>query len=144
LYEADSTRQPFTPDCEDEFIVSPECSRVALTRFIKSAETQLLIYDEKLTDRMTLRLLQSKIKDGVDVRVIGKAGKGADIPSAKLKDRRLHVRAIVVDGKEAFVGSQSLRALELDGRREIGLICRAPAVAKRIAQIFELDWAKST
>jgi phosphatidylserine/phosphatidylglycerophosphate/cardiolipin synthase-like enzyme len=143
LYEADSTRQPFTPDCEDEFIVSPECSRVALTRFIKSAETQLLIYDEKLTDRMTLRLLQSKIKDGVDVRVIGKAGKGADIPSAKLKDRRLHVRAIVVDGKEAFVGSQSLRALELDGRRELGLICRAPAVAKRIAQIFELDWAKS-
>lgn len=143
LYEADSTRQPFTPECEDEFIVSPECSRVALTRLLKSAETQLLIYDEKLTDRMTLRLLQSKIKDGVDVRVIGKTGKGADIPSVKLKDRRLHVRAIVVDGKAAFVGSQSLRALELDARREIGLICRAPAVAKRIAQIFELDWAKS-
>src|SRR5688500_14689784 len=35
LYDADSTRQPYTPSCDDDFVVSPECSRVALTRFIK-------------------------------------------------------------------------------------------------------------
>jgi hypothetical protein len=33
---------------------------------------------------------------------------------------RLHVRAMARDGDAAFVGSQSLRALELDGRREVG------------------------
>ena len=143
LYEADSTRQPYTPACDDDFVVSPECSRVLLTRFIKSAEKQLLIYDAKLSDRPILRLLQSKMKAGVEVRVIGKVGKGADLPSVRLKDRRLHVRAIVVDGKEVFIGSQSLRKLELDSRREIGVICRTATVARRVAQIFELDWAKS-
>lgn len=144
LYEADSTRQAYTPGCDDDFVVSPECSRVALTRFIKSAEKQLLIYDAKLSDRPILRLLQSKVKAGVEVRVIGKVGKGADLPSVRLKDRRLHVRAIVVDGREVFIGSQSLRKLELDSRREIGVICRTATVARRVAQIFELDWAKST
>ena len=144
LYEADNTRQPYTSGCEDDFVVSPECSRVSLTRFIKSAEKELLIYDQKLTDRMILRLLQAKIKDGVDVRVIGKVGKAASgIEAVKLGGRRLHVRAIVVDRKEVFIGSQSLRKLELDGRREIGLICRVGAVAKRVAQTFELDWTKS-
>ncbi len=35
---------------------------------------------------------------------------------------RLHVRAIIRDGKRAFVGSQSLRKVELDKRREIGVL----------------------
>ncbi len=144
LYEADSTRQPYTPACDDDFVVSPECSRVALTRFIKTAEKQLLIYDEKLSDRMILRLLLSKLKDGVDVRIIGKVTKGVDLPVEKLKARRLHVRAIVVDGKEVFIGSQSLRKLELDSRREIGIICRTPAVARRVAEVFEQDWTQSS
>lgn len=144
LFEADSTRQPYSSDCQDDFIVSPECSRATLTRFLKSAEKQILIFDEKLSDPMMLRLLQSKVKDGVDVRVIGKAGKGSQgIETVRLSDRRLHVRAIVVDGKEVFIGSQSLRKLELDGRREIGMICRTATVARRVAQVFELDWEKS-
>ena len=144
LFEADSTRQPYASKCDDDFVVSPECSRVILTRFIKSAEKQLLIYDQKLSDRTILKLLQSKVKDGVEVRVIGKVGKGAQgIDAVKLADRRLHVRAIIVDGKEVFIGSQSLRKLELDGRRELGLICRVGTVARRAAQIFELDWETS-
>ena len=144
LYEADITRQPYASKCETDFVVSPECSRALLTTFIKGAEKQLLIYDQKLSDRMILRLLHSKMKDGVDVRVIGKVGKSAaGIESVKLSGRRLHVRAFVADGKEVFIGSQSLRKLELDGRREIGLICRVGTIAKRVAQTFELDWVKS-
>ena len=144
LFDADSTRQPYSPTCETDFVVSPECSRVALTTFLKTAEKEILIYDQKLSDPMILRLLKSKVKDGVDVRVIGKTGKGAQgIEAVKLGDRRLHVRAVIIDGKEVFIGSQSLRKLELDSRREIGLICRTGAVARRVAQIFELDWQKS-
>jgi cardiolipin synthase len=144
VFEADTTRQAYTPSCDDDFVVSPECSRVALTAFIKSAETQLLIYDEKLTDPSILRLLLSKVKDGLDVRLLGKTRKDSDLKSAKLDGRRLHVRAIVVDGKEVFIGSQSLRKLELDSRREIGVICREAAIAKRVAHIFERDWDAST
>ena len=147
LYDADSSRQPFTTSCDDDFVVSPECSRVALTSFIKDAEKQILIYDEKLSDPMILRLLQAKAKDGLDVRVIGKLGKVSkgtqDVKCVKMKDRRLHVRAIVIDGKAVSIGSQSLRKLELDSRREIALICRTTAIAKRVAEVFESDWADS-
>ena len=57
---------------------------------------------------------------------------------------RLHVRAIVRDGSKAFVGSQSLRKDELDNRREVGLIINNPAVARKILQVFDADWADSS
>ena len=53
---------------------------------------------------------------------------------------RLHTRSIIRDGTWAFVGSQSLRALELDSRREVGIIFRDPKVVARLAKTFEDDW----
>ena len=47
------------------------------------------------------------------------------------------------DRKAAFVGSQSLRTLELDGRREVGVICRDRAVVAGILGVFEQDWTAS-
>ena len=47
---------------------------------------------------------------------------------------------ILRDGKEAFLGSQSLRRLELDSRREIGVIFRNQSVVKALAKVFEKDW----
>jgi phosphatidylserine/phosphatidylglycerophosphate/cardiolipin synthase-like enzyme len=41
------------------------------------------------------------------------------------------------------VGSQSLRRLELDGRREVGLIVEDPAVVEQIARVFAWDWARA-
>jgi phosphatidylserine/phosphatidylglycerophosphate/cardiolipin synthase-like enzyme len=55
----------------------------------------------------------------------------------------LHLRAIVRDGRKAFVGSQSLRRLELEGRREVGVIVTESKVVKQIARIFEEDWART-
>jgi phosphatidylserine/phosphatidylglycerophosphate/cardiolipin synthase-like enzyme len=50
---------------------------------------------------------------------------------------------MIRDGDTVFVGSQSLRALELDARREVGLIVRDPKVVKRMQDVFEEDWAKT-
>lgn len=139
LFQADSTRRMYTAGRDQDFVVSPQLSRVTLTQFIRSARKQLLIYDAKLSDPGMLRLLRAKQGEGVEVCVIGKVGKGAPLDAVRLEGIRLHVRAIVVDGREVFIGSQSLRKLELDGRREIGLICREPAIARRVAQVFEKD-----
>lgn len=143
LFEADSTRQPYTPH-HDRLVVSPESARKILKDFIDDAKKQLLIYDAKVSDRAMLRALQARAKDGVEVRVLGKVGKdGAGIESRKMSAPRLHVRAIVRDGSAAFVGSQSLRKLELDGRREVGIIVQDTGVAKRIQEVFEADWLKT-
>ena len=75
---------------------------------------------------------------------MGKLGKrGAGLTAEKFPGRRLHVRAIVRDGRQAFVGSQGLRKLELDGRREVGVIVTDPKVVARMAAVFEADWAQT-
>ena len=56
---------------------------------------------------------------------------------------RLHLRAILRDGQEMFLGSMSLRALELDKRREVGVLVRERTAAKQFREVFEEDWAKT-
>jgi cardiolipin synthase len=143
LLEADATRQEFEP-VVDGFVVSPENAREQLATFIKRAKKSLAIYDPKISDTPMLRLLQLRAKAGVDIRVLGKTGKGGrGLRVQKLPGLRLHVRAMIRDGDTVFVGSQSLRALELDGRREVGLIVRDSAVVKRLQEVFEEDWTKT-
>jgi phosphatidylserine/phosphatidylglycerophosphate/cardiolipin synthase-like enzyme len=143
LFEMDSTRQPYAPT-HDRLVVSPESSRKILREFIEGAKKQLLIYDAKISDRAMLKLLQARAKDGVEIRVLGKVAKGATgLDARKLPGLRLHVRAIVRDGSAAFVGSMSLRKLELDGRREVGVIVSDTSVAKRMQEVFESDWTKT-
>jgi phosphatidylserine/phosphatidylglycerophosphate/cardiolipin synthase-like enzyme len=142
LFEADSTRQPFVPK-RTHLVVSPENARDALTTFIKGAKRQLLIYDVNIQDRTLIKLLEQQAAAGVDVRVIGrcKGCKGIDV--RPLRSMRLHVRAMVRDGSRAFVGSQSLRRLELDQRREVGVQITNGAVARQIRDTFEADWTES-
>ena len=56
---------------------------------------------------------------------------------------RLHTRTIIRDGRQAFVGSQSLRQPELDLRREIGIIVRDSKVVNILDRTFEKDWVSS-
>jgi len=140
LFEADVNKDPFRSRVAD-MVVSPENARERLSALIKAAKSELVIYDPKISDGPMLRLLLDRAKNGVDVRVIGKVtqrGKGLQV--AKLEKLRLHVRAIVRDGAEVFIGSQSLRGLELDRRREVGVVIRDRAVAKQVKATFEADW----
>jgi cardiolipin synthase A/B len=143
LFEADTQRQDFEP-LIDGFVVSPENAREQLATFIKRAKRQLAVYDQKVTDSQMIRLLHQRAKAGVDVRILGKIGKrGGDLRVQKFPGGRLHVRTIIRDGETAFVGSQSLRSQELDGRREVGLIIKDTKVVKRMLQFFDADWAKT-
>jgi cardiolipin synthase len=145
LFEADLLRQDYEPQAEEGcLVVSPENAREILATFIKRAKKQLLICDPKVTDLQMIRLINQRIKAGVDVRIIGKVGKRAGTMRAqKMLGHRLHTRAMIRDGDTAFVGSQSLRALELDGRREVGLIVKEPKTVKRMLEVYEADWAKT-
>jgi cardiolipin synthase len=143
LFEADVARQPYTANC-DNCLVSPENARTGLARFIKSAKKELLIYDMKVSDRQMIKLLQERVKAGVDVRIIGKVGKrGSGLTVEKMPGMRLHLRAMLRDGQEMFIGSMGLRAIELDKRREVGVIVKERAAAKQFREVFEEDWSKT-
>jgi phosphatidylserine/phosphatidylglycerophosphate/cardiolipin synthase-like enzyme len=143
LFEADAARQPYKPGVAD-LLVSPLNARDRLGAFIRATRHQLFIYDPKLSDPKMLSLVRERVRAGVDVRVIGHVAKpGATIASAPLEGPRLHVRAMVADGRRAFIGSQSLKALELDKRREVGLIIRDRAIVRQMESVFAEDWGRS-
>ena len=140
LFDADSKRRPYKPKSRN-FLVSPVNAREELTKFIRAAKKELLIYDVRITDPEMIRLLSEKAKDGVEVKVIGKmARSSSQISLRKLAKLRLHTRAMIRDGKDVFLGSQSLRELELDARREIGIIVDDAEIVAGITKTFKEDW----
>jgi phosphatidylserine/phosphatidylglycerophosphate/cardiolipin synthase-like enzyme len=143
LFEADVLRQDYDPN-HPRLVVSPENSRALLTAFVKGARKQLLIYDAQVSDNAMQKVLADRAGDGVEIRILGALEKDIKgIKVRRLDPLRLHVRAIVRDGAQAFVGSQSLRKLELEGRREVGVIVKNGGIVRKIAATFEDDWRRS-
>jgi cardiolipin synthase len=143
LFRADCTRTKYAPKAET-FVVSPANSRKTLGRFLKRARRQLLIYDPKISDNEMLRILQERAKAGVEIKIIGSVAGRAQFDAHKLAVTRLHTRTIIRDRRQAFVGSQSLRAAELDSRREVGLIVQDAKAVKALIETFESDWTATT
>ncbi len=143
LFECDSKRKPYTAENKN-LIVSPANAREQLTAFIRGAKKQLLMYEMKISDNDFVKLLNEKISQGVDVRVIGStSNKGGTLPTRKLP-MRLHTRGIIRDGRSVFLGSQSLRKLELEARREIGIVVHDQKIAKQMIAVFDKDWSGAT
>jgi len=141
LFEADSDRKPYEAGL-DTFVVSPVNARKQLTAFIHRARKELLIYDPKIADTAMLRALSERIQKGVEIRVIGAVGrKSHSLKVRPLAGLRLHTRTMIRDRREAFVGSQSLRHMELDSRREVGVIVREAKTVSSLIKIFESDWS---
>lgn len=128
-------------------VVSPENSRDSLTRFIRKAKTELLIYEVGLTDDKMIAIIKERAEAGVKVRILGRVEQKwlEEVPwrVKPFKTMKLHVRCIIRDRETAFVGSQSLRKLELDQRREVGLITKDRRTVKQMALVFESDWRKN-
>ena len=140
LFEADTKRQPYDPGFP-EFIVSPVNARKQLGKFLQGAKKQLLIYDPEISDPSMLKILEARAQAGVEIRVLGRLSRlCSKIGAHKLSIMRLHTRTIIRDSKQAFIGSQSLRELELSARREVGVIFRDKKIVAKLAKMFQEDW----
>jgi cardiolipin synthase len=140
LFEADTKRQPYVAG-HPAFVVSPANARRQLTAFLKGAKKELLIYDPEISDPAMLRLLDARAQAGVDIKIIGRVSRaGSKLAVRRLSTMRLHTRTIVRDGSHAFIGSQSLRDMELGSRREVGVIFREKKIVDALARIFHDDW----
>ena len=51
-----------------------------------------------------------------------------------------HAKYFVVDGREAYLGSQNMDWRSLEHIQELGLRIRVPEVVRALADVFELDW----
>jgi cardiolipin synthase len=142
LFAADTTRQSYTSRC-DKLVVSPVNARKRLASFLKGARRELLIYDVDITDKEMLRILEDRCQAGVTVKILGHVASSKHVTARAFRRMRLHTRVIIRDCKQAFLGSQSLRKLELDARREIGVIVNNPKIVSSMMTVFEDDWKAS-
>ena len=140
LFDADLSREPYTPG-HPGFVVSPLNSRGALLALIESASHRLLIYDMRLCDRLMQEALERRAAAGVLVHVLGQVDRKLSKVEVRLPEElRLHIRAIVADDQRVFIGSQSLRRIELEKRREIGLIVEDQRLVSNVRSVFRQDW----
>lgn len=145
LFESDATRADFVPKA-CELVISPQNARRRLEKFLRRARTTLDIYDPQVSDEQFLELLKRRAAKGVQIRILGKLkieGSHDAFDARPFPGKRLHVRAIVRDGRRAFVGSQSLRRLELDERREVGVLIRERPIVRAIERTFAQDWDRT-
>lgn len=143
LFECDTKRQTYASRC-DNFVVSPVNARARLEAFIRSAKRELLIYDVDVADKAIIRILEERSQAGVKVRIVGHVSHSKHLSARVFRRMRLHTRVVIRDCKQGFLGSQSLRKLELDERREIGVIINNAKIVSSLATVFEDDWKAST
>jgi hypothetical protein len=137
LFQADSTRQPYDA-AHDRLVISPETTRKLLSDFT-GREKELLIYDEKVSDKAMVKLL----------REARPRGRGEDhrqdrpaVPGITIKPTGCGCTCAIVRDRKSVRRQPELRRPQIDGRREIGIIAPLQG-GLAIAQVFEQDWAEA-
>jgi phosphatidylserine/phosphatidylglycerophosphate/cardiolipin synthase-like enzyme len=134
--------------------LSPDTSRSTIIGLIDSAESTLDIYAEVITDTEFVSAVQQAIDRGVQVRIIMTQSYGQnmlDEPVGELvrygaelhtlASPYIHAKLIMVDGQEAFIGSQNYTSTSLDQNREVGVVISGPSNLERLRRVFDRDFA---
>lgn len=142
---------------DPNLVVSPINARADLAALISEAKQRLDLEAEELQDPATEDLLGAAAKRGVEVRMILPLPTGGPDSNAtartkmtregvkvrELRNPYVHAKAIVVDQREAFLGSENLSAPSLDQNREVGLLLGDPATVRQLEATFQRDWEVS-
>jgi len=144
LFNADWDGKEFEP-VDTSLVVSPFNSRQRLIELLESGERSVRIMDAKVEDPEVQALLLAKASAGCDVKIITRdAVMYSTAPNLHIRrftKYKLHAKCIVVDTLRFFIGSQNLRGVSLDRRREVGIIVEDEPIARKIERIFDEDWA---
>lgn len=156
IFNADWNRT--TPQLSDKsLVVSPVNARTDFVTLINSAQSSLIIEAEEMQDSNIEQAIASAAQRGVNVQVILPNPSSSPDPNATgiatIKaggaqvriDAQLymHAKIIVVDGKQAFVGSENISTYSLDKNRELGILLTDSSVLATLQQTFQQDWGVS-
>jgi len=161
VFNADWDHREFTPAEDGGLLWSNSNSRYQMARFIDRARDTLHVQHPKFVDAVILERLVAAADRGVQVKVLcgGRHGiSDCDILDTfsslrtlgrfgckvhKQKNLRVHAKLIIVDRREALVGSMNIDRSAFDLRRELGLTTSEPAVVSRLLEAFRHDWDSS-
>jgi len=146
LFDADWQGKNFKPN-DLPLVISPYNSRQKLMAFLDSAEHTIRIMDGKVQDPEMISLLLRKAGSGCDVKILSREthfhGVVPNFHIRRLARYKLHAKCVAIDGARFFVGSQNLRKVSLDQRREVGIMIEDSPMARKIERVFEEDWSNA-
>lgn len=139
----------------DDLVWSPGSADTLLS-LIASATSTLDIYNEEMADPRVVQALEDAASRGVSVRVdmtyetswkaalsaLAKAGVSVRTYASTAKFY-IHAKAIIADGREAFVGSENFSEQSLDYNRELGILLVKSSILASLENTFNRDWSGS-
>ena len=141
---------------QDDLIWSPN-AQTKIINLINSAKISLQVYNEEMADQAIEQALENAATKKVRVQVIMTAAKNwqkdfqaltADQVQIKTyaADAALYIHAkmIIVDDKQAFVGSQNFSDNSLNANRELGIITTDQKIISSLTKTFTTDFAGAT
>lgn len=147
LFDADWSGEVFKP-ADSPLVISPHNSREKMLALLGSAERTIRILDAKVQDQQAIGLLLRKASVGCSIKIISDDTSYDEVvPNyhvRKLARYKLHAKCIVVDGTRFFIGSQNIRPVSMDHRREVGIIVEDDAIGRKIERVFDEDWENAT
>lgn len=161
VFDADWTQTDWQPTAYHGLLWSNSNSRYHMAKFIDTAETKLRIQHPKYVDAVILDHIAAAVGRGVNVHVLcgGKHGIsdwdildtfaslrtlrrfGAKV--RKQKNLRVHAKLVIVDDREALVGSMNIDRSAFDLRRELGVMVKDTDAVAQLTQVFDADWESS-
>jgi phosphatidylserine/phosphatidylglycerophosphate/cardiolipin synthase-like enzyme len=153
VFDADWSHTPITPSAgSGDLVWSPgaESEQVAL---IDSARSSLDVENEEMDDGYITSALCDVARRRVKVSVVMTyddswrqafdqlSGCGVQVRTyAEDAPLYIHAKEILVDGREAFVGSQNFSETSLQDNRELGIVTSDPAIVGELERTFASDF----
>lgn len=153
LFLADWNNEEKTGDLSSEVIISPLYSRPAILKLLREAKQHIQIYAQSLTDYRINGALAQAARKGVQVQILTSKVlpfkqaayfNRAGIEVHYSKNYYIHAKAIIIDSKQALLGSTNLTAASLDDNRELSIRTQDAMVLRKLLSIFSQDWRDSS
>jgi len=150
VFSADASHQKISVQ-NPNLIWSPNNSRERMTALIRSAKSSLEIYAQAITDYDMIGELAKAARNGIKVDIMTSdtlnnknKNKYAYLERAGVhlhfsKKYYVHAKVIVVDDKEALLGSTNLSKPSIEDNRELSVITRDQQVIREIERTFSKD-----
>jgi cardiolipin synthase A/B len=149
IFRADWDR--ISPIIDDaNLLVSPVNARTKLLQLLKRARHSVDIYSEEFADAPLERVLARAARK-ISIRIILPKNASAPavsyfrrhrVPVRELQKPYIHAKALIVDDRLAYVGSENFSTTSLDGNREVGILLQGDVVSQ-LAKLFTSDWRRA-
>ena len=153
IFDADWAGTTF--DEPTDLVVSPANARTRLETLLRAADETIDIAMEVMNDARTIDLVAALAQSGIAVRVLledpadvednaetATRLRQAGVEVRWLESPDLHAKAVVIDGRFAYIGSVNFTWSSLSRNRELGLVTAGEEAVARIAATFDDDFAR--